>query len=341
MNRRLVVLAFVVLVTGILGCSNNSSTNSPAPLTDQEAVTQIVTSVDSVAQFLSSEEATINDGGLQLINAGGNALPQEIKSELGVMRVSVAADSVVEWGRLVYENQIVRDYNVLLVGDTVAIVTITKHVPGDFQIAWGIRPNPSADSVIIDTIIHKPFTEVLTRKVLLKRIGRGADLVKNWLLVSMTFVTSKTAGSVSFGIDSLEISDAHVEYDSTFIDPLQTWFRFGRYRESIPVFHVGDTVTVRISVSGVDSLPEIVTLHHGIEGSGSVPFRMRMFLVSQTGSSGHHTRIFQRKFAATLPHGALIARFNALADVFPYRCLYSKTAVYENEFWGLPYIVIQ
>jgi hypothetical protein len=341
MKNVAVYLALAALMIGMLSCSNNSSTTAPpAAVTDQQAVAQIVTSVDSVAQFLSSEEATINDGGLQLVTAGGGAVPTEISSELGSTRTAFS-DSVVKWGRMVNVNQIVRDFNVVLVGDTVAIVTITKQVPGDFLIAWGIRPFPPSDSVIIDTVIHKPFTQVMTRKIALKRIGRDADPLRNWVLVAVTFVTAKTEGSVTFHVDSLEISDHRVGFDSTYTAPLQTWFRFGRYRESIPAFHAGDSVTVRLSVSGSDSLPEIVTLHHGIAGSGSLPFRVRMTMVSQTGVPGNHTRIFARTFVARLPQGALIARFNALADVFPKRCVYSQTARYENEFWGLPYIVIQ
>jgi hypothetical protein len=241
----------------------------------------------------------------------------------------------------VNEAQIVRTYDVVITGDTVALVTITKQVPGDFLVAWGYRPNLSSDSVVIDTVVHKPFTQVMKRKVVLRRIARDADPFRNWVPVAMTMVTAKTVGSITFGIDSLQIVDAQVSFDSTYTAPLQTWFRFGRYRESIPVFHAGDTVTVRVSVSGSDSLPEIVTLHHGIAGSGSLPFRVRMFMISETGGPGNHTRIFQRKFVANLPSGALLARFNALADVFPRRCVYTKTAAYENEFWGLPYIVVR
>ena len=340
MRKIVFALAVVAVAAGIPGCSSNSSTNPPAAVTDQQAVTQIVTSVDSVAQFLSSEEATVNDGGLQLVDAGGTTVPKEIRPELGVLRAS-ASDSVVEWGRSVNVAQIVRSYDVVMSGDTLAIVTITKQVPGEFLVAWGTRPFPTSDSVVIDTIVHKPFTEVTLRKVRLKRIARGSDPLRNWVLVSITFVTSKTEGSVTFGIDSLEIRDDQIGFDSTYTNPLQTWFRFGRFRESIPIFHAGDTVTVRLSVSGSDSLPEIVTLHHGIAGTGSLPFRERMFLVAQTGGPGNHTRIFQRKFVARLPLGALIGRFNALADVFPRRCVYLNSARYENEFWGLPYIVIR
>jgi hypothetical protein len=340
MKNSAVYLALAALISGIMSCSKDNSTTSPGPVTDQQAVTQIVTSVDSVAQFLSSEEATINDGGLQLVTAGGAVLPGEVRSQLGVLSTT-RSDSVVEWGRSVNVGQITRDYNVVLIGDTVAIVTITKQVPGELLVAWGTHPSPSSDSVVIDTIVHKPFTEVMKRKVELKRIARDTNPLRNWVLVAITIVTAKTEGSITFGIDSLQIADAHVGYDSTFYTPLQTWFRFGRYRESIPVFHAGDTVTVRLSVSGSDSLPEIVTFHHGIAGSGSLPFRVRMSLISQTGGPGNRTRIFQRKFLATLPPSALLARFNALADVFPKRCVYVDSSRYENEFWGLPYIVVR
>src|SRR5271169_212069 len=333
-------LVLAMLGALIAGCSsNNNPTSASAVVTDQQAVTQIATTTDSVAQFLSSEEATINDGGLQLVGVGGNAIPAEIKFDRELYHTSSIADSVVEWGRVINVNQIVREYTVVVVGDSIAYVTITKTVPGDFEVAWGTRP--TSDSVVIDTVIHKLFTQVIKRRVELKRIARNADPLRNWTLVAITFVTGKTVGSVTFGIDSLEITDNHVGYDSTYGSPLQSWFRFGRYRESIPIFYAGDTVTVRLTVSGSDSLPEIVILRHDVDGSGFLSPRLHMSMISQTGVSGNHTRTFQRSFIPRLPQGALIARFNALADVFPNRCLYSKTAAYENELWGLPYIVIQ
>ena len=342
MDKFWMCLVLATLGTVIWGCSsNNNPTSTTAVVTDQQAVTQIATTTDSVAQFLSSEEATINDGGLQLIGVGGNAIPAEIKYGGEWFHTSSIADSVVEWGRVINVNQITRQYTVVMVGDTIAFVTVTKTVPGDFEIAWGIRPNPTSDSVVVDTVIHKPFTQVIKRRVELKRIASYSDPLRNWVLVGITFVTGKTVGSVTFGIDSLEITDNHVGYDSTFGTPLQSWFRFGRYRESIPIFHAGDTVTVRLTVSGSDSLPEIVILRHDIAGSGFLSPRLRMHLISQTGVSGNHTRTFERSFVPRLPQGALIARFNVLADVFPNRCLYNKTAAYENELWGLPYIVIQ
>ena len=340
MDKLCVLVILAALALGVFGCSSNNPASSPATVTDQQAVTQMVTSIDSVSQFLSSEEATINDGGLQLVDAGGVEVPGAVRSAERPSGINTT-DSVVEWGRVVFPAQIVRDYNVLVIGDTIAIVTITKHVPGQFLVAWGIRPVPPTDSVIVDTVIRKSFTEVMSRKVQLKRIAHTDNPLMNWVPTAMTFVASKTAGSITFGIDSLEISDNRTSFDSTYSNPLQTWFRFGRYRESIPIFHVGDTVLVRLTVSGSDSLPEIVALHHSVLGSASLPVRLRMFLVSQSGGPGNYTRVFQRRFVAWLPPAVLVARFNALADVFPRRCIYSQTAAFENEFWGLPYIVTQ
>ena len=101
MDKFVLYLVLATLGIGIWGCSsNNNPTSTTAVVTDQQAVTQIATTTDSVAQFLSSEEATINDGGLQLVGVGGSALPAEIKNDHGLLHVS-STDSVVEWGRVV------------------------------------------------------------------------------------------------------------------------------------------------------------------------------------------------------------------------------------------------
>ncbi len=339
MQRSLVFL-LPAIALWIAGCKLNFP-QEPAPLDDRQALLQIVTSIDSITQFLASDEATIDDGGLQLVGAGGNALPEAVRSELDRQSpFGTTADSVVEWGRFVFRNQITRGYTVAFSDDTLGFVAVTRYIPCDFLVAWGIHQFHPVDTVLVDTIIHKPFTEVSKRIVRFRRISVSNQPLYNWVVDAITFVISKTAGSITFGIDTLSLSDPQQGFDTAHTMPLQTWFRFGSDRESIPVFRAGDSVTVRLTVSGTDSLPEIVTLHYGIAGVGALPFRARMFLVSETGTAGNHTRTFQRRFGAQLPDSVTLGRFTALTDVFPRRCIYSKMAPFENEFWGMPYIAV-
>src|SRR5882762_9859160 len=180
-----VAVLFAALVLG--GCSKDPGGVQPIP-TDQQALQDAVTSIDSVAQFSSSDEVTIDDNGMR--SAEYDGLAKIDANDLANLS-AVFADSVypVRWGRHIFWNQVTRKYDIVISpGDSNALVTITKILPGEFWVGIGFK---TADTVVVDTIIKKPFTEVVKRKVRFIRVARGEHPFRNWVPVAITMVLGK------------------------------------------------------------------------------------------------------------------------------------------------------
>ncbi len=331
----LLLIASVALALVLASCSKESTTEPTAQVqTDAQAVQYMVENVDSVAAFSASEDYSIDDEGMQ------NA-EYDILAKYGMPPVSVgglASDSThpLRWGRHIFWNQIVRDYHVVMSGDTLAYVGVTKTIPGEFWIGWGLR---TGDSVVIDTVVKKSFTEQSRKNIVFRRIGRNEDRLKNWVPVAITMVDGKSQGTNSFAIASLEVSETAHNFDTTVTDPLSTWFRLGLFHGSVPILPVHDTVTVRITVTSSDDSAEVVYLRHGIGWDGLERRRGALELISSTGGPGNYTRVYARTFVTALRPAVLAERFSALVDVFSRSTIFDKSAPFSNEFWGIPYIV--
>jgi hypothetical protein len=338
-----VLVSAAALVAGLVGCSKDSVVTPPQALTDPQALQQAVATVDSVAQFSASDETTIDDNGMRSPEYDGLA-------KFGVDNISdlkrIFGDTVtaVRWGRHIFWNQVTRRYDaVISPGDSSALVTITKTLPGEFWVGVGQK---TADTVIIDSVIKKPFTQVVTRKVRFIRVARTDNPLKNWVPVAITMVAGRTKPDSlnHFSIASLELE--HVgQFDTTYTDPLQTWFRLGLFRGSIPQFRIGDSIRVRVTVNSAYDSAETAHLRYGIAGDGPERRRTVMRLVSTTGGSGNYTRVYERKFIVKLPMfmppGILAVRFNAIVDILSWGSIYVSDAPFVNEFWGTPYVAVR
>jgi len=222
-------------------------------------------------------------------------------------------------------------------GDTLATVSVTKTIPGQFWVAWGMR---TSAGVVFDTLVKKPFSEETKRNFLFKRIGRNAELRRNWIPVALTMVQGQSQGESAFSIASLSVAESRFGFDTTVTDPLNTWFRFGfRHHGCIPTFPVRDTVTVQVTITSADDSAEVVYLRHGIGWDGRIRRRAAFELVSTTGGPGNYTRVYERKFVTELGSWFYVARFNAVVDAFSHGSIYDKAAPFDNEFWGAPYMV--
>ncbi len=335
-------MLLMALAIGLAGCAKENVVGPPT-LTDQAALQAEVTTIDSVAQFSTSDELTIDDNGLR--NPEYDGLAKIDAAELSHLG-RIFGDSLypVRWGRHIFWNQVTRHYDVTIApGDSSALVTITKILPGEFWVGLGFK---TIDTVVIDTVIKKPFEEVVKRKVRFIRVARTDNPLRNWVPVAITMVQGKTRPDTlnMFSITSLEI-EAVGHFDTTYTDPLQTWFRLGLFRGSIPRFRVGDTVKVTLTVHSANDSAEIAHLRYGIAGDGAERRRTLMKLISITGSAGNFDRVYQRVFVSRLPNflptGILAVRFNAIADVISYGSIYVNDDPFTNEFWGTPYIVVR
>jgi hypothetical protein len=333
--KKLQMVSLVILAMAALaGCSKTEMATEVGPVTDQQALASQVLTADSVSAFTLSDEAAIDDGGMRpdeyesLLPATAGPAPRGLN---GIM-----ADTLIplRWGRHI--TGVERNSQATIVGDSIANVLLTKTITGEFWVGYGTR---TPDTTIVDTIVKKPFTNIVQRKVTFKRIAHHDDAFRNWIPVAVTMVLGKTQGGNPFSIVSMEIADTRLHRDSTFTDPLNDWFRLGFLHGNVPVVPVGDSITVRVTVASADSGAEIVHLRQGVDVEHREFRRARMQLVSSSGGPGAYTRVYERQFVARRPrwNGG---GFNLIADVLSRGSIVDAAAPYANEFWGIPYIVV-
>jgi outer membrane murein-binding lipoprotein Lpp len=335
--QSMVLLFMVVCAIGFAGCSNDAAVTQVGSVTDEQVLKSQVLTIDSVDAFSVSDQATIDDGGLRPDEYESVSMAMDNPSA-GLGGVSIDSLYPVRWGRHI--TNIARTINAVIQGDTLATVTITKTITGEFWIGLGTR---TPDTTVVDTVIKKPFVNDVNRKVLFRRIARTGNPFRNWMPIAVTMVEGKTRGSASFSIASMEISDNIRHYDSTFTNPLSTWFRLGLFHGSVPVFPVRDSIKVRVTITSSDTSNEIVHIRHGISGDRNHPEfrRLRVRPLSVSGSAGNYTRVYERTFVTHLPPRNLAGRFNIMVDVLSRGSIYDTATPYSNEFWGIPYIVVR
>ena len=331
----LIISAAIWMLLILSGCSEKESTVQ-STTTDEQALKLAVTEIDSVADFSASDEISIDDDGMN---------NPEFDGISGGMMTNVRYDSSitdsiypVRWGRHIFWQNIVRHYDVTIQGDTLAFVLITKTIPGEFIVAWGTR---TIDTVIIQDTVKKSFTETVQRKVIFKRVARTDNPQRNWIPIAITIVQGKTNDVNNFAIASLEVSVPARSYDTTFVDPLNHWFRLGLFRGSVQKCVAGDSAIVKLTITSTDSAPEMVYIRHGIGKGRMERRRTAMTLESTTGTAGNYVRVYSKSIRTRLPVGVLAARYNMIADVISNGTIYSTTLPFSNEFWGVPYIVVR
>jgi hypothetical protein len=111
------------------------------------------------------------------------------------------------------------------------------------------------------------------------------------------------------------------------------------WKGGVPALHIGDTIKVRLTITSPNDSAEYAILRHGSFPMMNKRIRQRMTLVSQTGSAGAYTRIYEKKFIAHLPMGYAYGRFNTLVDVMSYKSINDDQDPFMNMFWGMPYVV--
>jgi hypothetical protein len=319
MNTKLACLLIIMVLAGlsIMGCSRDDLTN--ARFTDDDFLRGQGVQVDSVSEFDDSEELALDDGSDQIFdyNDYGFMKPTDLITPL-------------RWGRKIESKN--RTVVVNYLSDTIAVATIIKTINGTF-IVKGIKGT--------DTIkVQKPFSAISTRKIRFKRIDTNRDPRKNWIPVAMSLTLGTTTGlssSPNFGISELEITTPVDTADVT--NPLTYWLRMAPWKGGVVILHPGDSIKVRLTLTSPNDSAEYAVLRHGTFNKINKRIRQLMPLISQTGTQGNYTRIYEKKYVSHLPLGYAFGRFNAIVDIMSYDSINNDAAPFMNLFWSMPYIV--
>ena len=167
--------ACVIVLGSVIwqGCTKDSITDTAMIVTDESALKMMVASTDSVSSFLGSQDSTIDDDGTHDPDYEGDGISATI--------------TPLKWGRHIFWNLAVRHTTVEKEGDTAAVVTVTETIPGEFLIRIALT-----DSLMADSIIRKPFTEQIQRKIRFVRIAHTDEPERNWRPVAISLCEGHT-----------------------------------------------------------------------------------------------------------------------------------------------------
>lgn len=137
--KKLILMFVFSMLIAFIGCSKDD-TLAPQVSTDDQAITEMITSVDSVAEFSDSDESAISD-------------TEEMEWEKAGFDKTTTTVKVFKWGRIV--TGVNRNVAVTYIGDSVAVALLTKVLSGNLVIAASYYDSSHHP----DTIIRKPFHE--------------------------------------------------------------------------------------------------------------------------------------------------------------------------------------
>ena len=226
------------------------------------------------------------------------------------------------WGRQVTSAS--RSVTFVEQSDTLVIGTITGTIMGNVKIA---ALDSLGDTTL--TIVSKPFTETLTRKVKFYRIANTNRVRDNWRMREISALKGGTTNSL-ITIDQLQ---AILGTDTlTVTDPNEFYLKFSGFAgRQLPSLGTTTPVKVRITITSTESDTDFVMLHRpGVLR----PAHVRTTLVSQTGS-GPYTRVYELSWSSHMR-----GRHHFYVSAVTRNSLFDDVAPWATQLWGFPYIVL-
>ena len=315
------VLIFIIGAFLINGCNKNNATDPNANISDDEYLQNVVTngySSGSDEDNVMTREHTDLDNGGAVYDDDNNPGDNPI-------------DSLKRWGRKITNVNI----NYSISGDdSIKTVLVTRTISGVYIIrGWS---GGSFDS------INKPYTEVLKRNIVFKRVARFANPRLNWRVYQISNVdggtTSPQVGSSQVQITKVEVyvsgqmTPKYVFNGPDFQNQLYTTILFGG--TGIPSFVRGEHITVNIFTISQQQPVDYVAFHWARNSFGfhRIPFT----LLSQTGNN----RIYTKNFTIYQNHP--LGVFNAYFSANTHESLYDDDiSKFASDFVGIPYKVLQ
>ncbi|HEY3250502.1 MAG TPA: hypothetical protein VGK25_05235, partial [Ignavibacteria bacterium] len=276
--KNLLFLALITVFSIYLspGCNENPAEDTQ---TDDQFLQEVVTAGigsnnEEEDDLMSGEKSDLDDGGA-VDNGGGFDTP---------------IDSLIKWGRRVISVNV--NINITSEGDSLKNVNVTRTINGNFIIVGMVNGN-------LDTVV-KPYTEVIYRTAVFKRIAHTPRPRFNWKVYKVSMADGgTTAPQNSNDYIQMQKIDVYVNGNLTYTfngpDFAQNIFvtkRFGG--DGIPKFHLGEQVRVVVTTVSQQSEQDIVAWHwaRNTFGFHRVPFTMTSSIPNPNGPG--YLRTFEK-----------------------------------------------
>lgn len=307
-------LLFALLLTaGFFGCKENT-TDPGAASTDAEAIQQITVEDSTTLAF----DANFNEESAMSFGFG--------KTQEAIYPIRI--------GRRV--TAVTRTFSQEIVGDS-AYVTVTSTFTGTLIIAAS-RDSvaPGDTTVTVDTLISKPFTSQIIRKLILAKVRNTPIPRNNWKIVAVSLPAGGTS-TTNVAINKATITLQNGE-SIVITNPNEFFFSRnlgGGNRKDMPYLNRNSRVTLTMEITSSYNDEDFVMLTYGANFRGLYRIKRRLELVSSTAVTGGFLRVYSGEFWS----GNLPGHFHAVVDLTPRGVLFDDAAPVESKVWGLPYMV--
>ena len=309
-KRFFIPLFLTAVLAYFAGCQNETTVEpqtSDEPTTDNGAMEKLVDQDSSLASF----DENYNEDGLM--------------DFMGKTAEAVYPFRVGHKMRLAS-----RDFTIDSQDDSSATGTLTKTFEGILYIAASY----DSASETPDTVIEKPFTSVITRKLIFKKIADTDYPLRNWIIAA---VSLPEGGTQSPNIDITRLTIFLPGGDTIAVGSPNDYF-FRRWRgwwRQIPWLRRGESVTLRVELFSAYEDDDFVTLTFGADRFGHHRAKRRFELVSSTPVAGGFEKVYEQTYTSNQFPGY----YHAIINAMPKQVVYDDSTPVEVESWGIPYFV--
>ena len=308
-RRRILPFLLLGLIVVFFGCQDEMVIEpvDTEPTTDQGALEKIVDEDSALTSF----DYNYNEDGLM--------------DFLGKVDTEIYPFRVGHKMRLVNRNLNINFQ------DTIAYGTLTKTFEGILFIAATYDPN----GIEPDTIIKKPFTAVVTRNIIFKKIANTPYPMRNWIIAAISL---PQGGTQSPNIDLMKLTAFLPNGDTIQVDSPNDYYvtwRFGWWRQ-IPVLHRGESVMLRVELFSAYEEEDFVTLTYGANRFHNHRAKKIFELVSSTPSGNGWEKVYEQTYTTHQFPGF----YHAVINAMPRQVVFDDATPVESEAWGIPYLVL-
>jgi len=313
LNRKIITASAIVLFLFLfVGCKNSVTDNegNPQILSDKTAIEQIAREDSSLLSFETNYD---EEGGLDFSFG-------KIQTKIFPVRVVRKITNVD------------RVYLTDIVGDT-SYVTATYSFTGNLFIAASYDSVSLGDSINVDTIIVKPFTSVITRKLIFVRVANTQNPRLNWRLIAISLPAGGTA-TPNIAIQKLTMLFPN---DTLVITSPNDYFLsrgLGRMNQ-IPGIGRNQRLTIYAEIFSSYNAEDFVTLTFGADIRGLHRVKRKFILDSITPSGNGYLKVYKLTFSTLTFTG----HSHAVISAIPNHVVFDDQTSVESKTWGFPYFV--
>jgi hypothetical protein len=309
-RRRFVKNLMLIILTAIFlfaGCKNSPTEPSTTePTTDQGAMLKIADEDSALASFDSNYNE--DDAMPFMGKVSTTVYPSKVGLRMHIVNRTMSAD---------------------INGDT-AYATLTKTYEGVLLISASYDSAKTS----ADTLISKPFTSTITRKLIFVKVAHTDFPLRNWRIAAISLPEGGTTSHHNINIKKVTV---FLTNDTLMVtSPNEYFLARGRgWWKQIPIIARNHAVKVQVELFSAFNDDDFVTITYGADFKGLHRAKRRFELVSSTPVAGGYNKIYEQTYNSNLFPGYYYAIINA----FPRQVILDDSIPVENNMWGIPYAV--